>query len=71
VPAAGGRADPAEIRDWARTRLAAFKVPRDIHIVGELPRNATGKILKASLRSSAEEAAAKQGTAGDEAASAQ
>jgi fatty-acyl-CoA synthase len=63
VPAAGGRADPAEIRDWARTRLAAFKVPRDIHIVGELPRNATGKVLKASLRSSAEEAAAKQGAA--------
>jgi len=66
VPAAGGRADPGEIRDWARTRLAAFKVPRDIHIVGELPRNATGKVLKASLRSSAAEE-----TAADEAAPSQ
>jgi acyl-CoA synthetase (AMP-forming)/AMP-acid ligase II len=55
VLAADGRAEPGEIRDWARTRLAAFKVPRDIRIVGALPRNATGKILKADLRSTAKD----------------
>jgi fatty-acyl-CoA synthase len=53
VLAGGARPDPAEIQDWARTRLAAFKVPRDIHIVGTLPRNATGKVLKAALRPAA------------------
>ncbi len=33
------------------TRLAKFKVPSDITIVEELPRNATGKVLKRELRS--------------------
>ena len=46
----GMRAGPEEIRGWARARLAAFKVPRDVRLVGELPRNATGKVLKAELR---------------------
>ncbi len=32
------------------TRLAKFKVPNDIAIVDELPRNATGKVLKRELR---------------------
>jgi fatty-acyl-CoA synthase len=35
--------------------MAAFKVPRDIHVVDALPRNATGKVLKASLRSRSHE----------------
>jgi fatty-acyl-CoA synthase len=50
VLVAEASAGPADIQEWARTRLAAFKVPRDIHIVAELPRNATGKVLKARLR---------------------
>ena len=33
-----------------RTRLASFKVPKAIHFVDELPRNASGKILKRELR---------------------
>ncbi len=33
-----------------RTRLASFKVPREITIVAELPRNAMGKIDKPALR---------------------
>jgi fatty-acyl-CoA synthase len=55
VLAAGARPEPGEIRAWARDRLAAFKVPRDIHVVGALPRNATGKVLKAELRSVSED----------------
>lgn len=35
----------------ARKNLAAFKVPKRIHVVGMLPRNAMGKVEKAKLRS--------------------
>jgi fatty-acyl-CoA synthase len=46
----GVTASPADIIAWARTRIAAFKVPRDIVITERLPRNATGKVMKAELR---------------------
>lgn len=35
---------PGELLAYCRTRLTAYKVPRDIHIVPELPRNSTGKL---------------------------
>jgi malonyl-CoA/methylmalonyl-CoA synthetase len=31
---------------WCKTQLAAFKVPRTIHVVDALPRNALGKVQK-------------------------
>ena len=34
----------------ARENLSAFKVPKTVHFVDELPRNASGKILKRELR---------------------
>ncbi len=39
-----------ELLTHVRTRLATFKVPKTIHFVDELPRNASGKILKRELR---------------------
>jgi malonyl-CoA/methylmalonyl-CoA synthetase len=42
--------DPQLVRDAARARLAAFKVPKRIEIVESLPRNAMGKVEKAALR---------------------
>ena len=42
--------DAGELRDWARERLARFKVPRDFEVRPELPKTATGKISKAPLR---------------------
>ncbi|HEY3737907.1 MAG TPA: AMP-binding protein [Jatrophihabitans sp.] len=39
-----------ELIAWCRERLANFKVPRSVEIVGELPRNASGKVLKRELR---------------------
>jgi malonyl-CoA/methylmalonyl-CoA synthetase len=48
----------AEIVRWCKSRLASYKVPKAVHIVGELPRNAMGKVIKAKLREIAENASA-------------
>ncbi len=42
--------DPDELLTWTRERLAGFKVPRAVATVEDLPRNASGKILKHELR---------------------
>jgi fatty-acyl-CoA synthase len=42
--------DEAALRQHLEANLARFKLPRDIHLVDELPRNATGKVLRARLR---------------------
>jgi malonyl-CoA/methylmalonyl-CoA synthetase len=42
--------DAAEVRRQVRARLAAFKVPKRIVVVADLPRNAMGKVEKAKLR---------------------
>lgn len=39
-----------ELTQWAKERLAGYKVPRKWVRVGALPRNATGKVLKHELR---------------------
>ena len=36
--------------DHCRQRLAGYKVPKDVELVDELPKNATGKILKRVVR---------------------
>jgi long-chain acyl-CoA synthetase len=41
---------PGELRAFCRSRLAGFKVPREVFIVDELPRGPTGKILKRELK---------------------
>lgn len=38
-----------DVREWVRTRLAEHSVPRDVHFVDELPRNATGKVIPRKL----------------------
>ena len=45
-----GDIDVAALALWARERLAGFKVPRQWEVVEELPRNATGKVLKRDLQ---------------------
>ncbi len=52
VPKPGATADPNQIMEWSRDRLAGFKRPREIVILtpDEMPRNATGKILHRKLR---------------------
>jgi fatty-acyl-CoA synthase len=46
----GAAATEDELREFARGRLAHFKVPRGFTFVGELPKTATGKIQKYVLR---------------------
>ncbi len=41
---------PEELQAYVRANLAGFKVPREVVFVDELPRNATGKVLKRELR---------------------
>ena len=41
---------PGELIDWARDRIAGYKLPKSVDFVDALPRNPTGKILKRELR---------------------
>ena len=43
-------ADAADILRYARDFLAGYKIPKSVEFLPELPRNATGKILKRELR---------------------
>jgi long-chain acyl-CoA synthetase len=46
----GTRAEPGDLIGFARERLAAYKYPRDIEILAELPKTTSGKILRRQLR---------------------
>jgi fatty-acyl-CoA synthase len=49
VTRAGDTVDGEALKSYVKGNLARFKVPRDIHFVDELPRNATGKLLRNKL----------------------
>jgi HIP---CoA ligase len=51
VPRANEHVDPAAVIAWCRNEMANYKVPRHVHVVGSLPMNASGKVLKFELRS--------------------
>ncbi len=42
--------EEAELLAWLRQRLASFKLPKRIHVIDALPRNALGKVEKTKLR---------------------
>jgi acyl-CoA synthetase (AMP-forming)/AMP-acid ligase II len=50
APAPGETIDEGKLVEYCRARLAHYKCPRTVDVVEALPRNATGKILKRSLR---------------------
>ena len=46
----GAEASPEQLAAHVKANLASFKTPREFEFLDELPRNATGKILKRELR---------------------
>ena len=45
----GAEASERDIREFAATRLADFKVPRRVVILAEIPKGATGKMQRIGL----------------------
>jgi len=50
VPMPGAEVTSDELLTYARSRLAGFKVPKQIFMMKEFPKNPTGKVLKRTLR---------------------
>ncbi len=46
----GTPAEPAELAAYCKERLAAYKYPREVEILPELPKTTSGKILRRELR---------------------
>ncbi len=50
VPRDGAGLTSEEVQDYVKQNLARYKVPREVVFLDELPRNATGKVLKRELQ---------------------
>jgi len=53
VSRAGSGLSAEDVQGYVKANLARYKVPRDVLFVAELPRNATGKVLKRELQAHA------------------
>ena len=49
--------DETGLKKYMREKLANYKIPKQLHIIDELPKNATGKILKRVLKEKLKDAA--------------
>jgi acyl-CoA synthetase (AMP-forming)/AMP-acid ligase II len=45
----GADASPEALKDFCKDKIASFKIPKNIEIWEELPKGATGKILKRAV----------------------
>jgi acyl-CoA synthetase (AMP-forming)/AMP-acid ligase II len=50
-----GSAEPRELIDHCRERLAAFKVPEVVHVLEAIPRTPTGKVQRKRVGASLSE----------------
>jgi long-chain acyl-CoA synthetase len=46
----GGECTPDELREFVKQRVAAYKYPRRVWLVDNLPKGPTGKIIKREIR---------------------
>ncbi len=46
----GARLDLAGLKQWCDGRMSAYKIPKQLKIMRDLPRNAMGKVVKTALR---------------------
>ena len=53
----GAETDPDELAVYCKERLAAYKYPRQVEILPDLPKTASGKILRRELRSRSHDSA--------------
>jgi fatty-acyl-CoA synthase len=49
VKGKGAKLSADDVKAHVKANLARYKVPRDVEFMDELPRNATGKVLKREL----------------------
>ena len=61
TPAARGSLRAQAIIDWARERMATYKVPREVELVAELPKTATGKVFWRKVQEEEDRRAAGEG----------
>ena len=45
----GATATPEELVDFTKAKIAAYKFPRVVHLVDDLPLGPSGKVLKREL----------------------
>ena len=50
VKRSGASLTADKVKAHVKQNLARYKVPRDVEFLDELPRNATGKVLKRELK---------------------
>jgi acyl-CoA synthetase (AMP-forming)/AMP-acid ligase II len=65
VVARGGGLSEDEVKGYVKENLARYKVPREVVFLDELPRNATGKVLKRELEQADGQSGADDGQDGD------
>lgn len=51
IPRDGAQIDEQAVLQAVRRMLAAHEVPKELHVVGQLPRTAEGKLRRQALRS--------------------
>jgi long-chain acyl-CoA synthetase len=51
----GEKIDPEALKTFLKSRVSAFKVPKEFRVVSELPKSPAGKILKRQLRKKVKE----------------
>jgi fatty-acyl-CoA synthase len=61
----GKKLSPEDAKKHIKSNLAGYKVPREFEFIDELPRNATGKIVKRKLAEREEEESGRSATTGE------